>query len=128
MNGPETCCSDFDALGRSARVYRSEIRRLFNFRVARVTDSERMIDWLIEEILPQEQKFEAIREIVALRWRELQIEPPTTHQVERLIRSAITKHEANFCNQTFKKLTPQMLEQIDILLNTDETTQTQNSD
>ena len=128
INSPETCYSDFDAKGRSARVYRAEIRRLFNFRVATVTDSEQMIDWLIDEILPNEQKFEAIREIVALRWRELQIEPPTTLQVERLIRSAIAKHEANFCNQTFSQLTPEMLEPIDILLTTDETTQTQNSD
>ncbi len=41
------------------------------------------------EILPNEQKFEALTEIVAGRWRELQIEPPTTIQVERLIKSAI---------------------------------------
>ncbi len=127
INSPESCYSDFDAKGRSARVYRAEIRRLFNFRVATVTDTLQMIDWLIDEILPNEQKFEAIREIVALRWRELQIEPPTKLQVERLIRSAIAKHEANFCNQTFSKLTPEMRQQIDILLTTDETTQTQNS-
>ncbi len=128
INIPESCYSDFDLPGRSARVYRAEIRRLFNFRVATVTDSEQMIDWLIEEILPNEQKFEAIREIVAQRWRELQIEPPTTLQVERLIRSAIAKHEANFCNQTFSQLTPEMIEQIDILLTTDETTETENEE
>ena len=125
INIPESCYSDFDFKGRSARVYRGEIRRLFNFRVATATDNEQMVDWLIEEILPNEQKFEAITEIVALRWRELQIEPPTKGQVERLIRSAIAKHEANFCHQTFSKLTPETILKIDILLNTDQTTETQ---
>lgn len=93
-----------------------------------VTDSEQMIDWLIKEILPNEQRFEAITEIVTQRWRELQIEPPTTLQVERLIRSAIAKHEVDFCHQTFSKLTPETIEQIDILLTTDEITETQNEE
>ena len=44
INIPQSCYSDFDFKGRSARVYRAEIRRLFNFRVATVTDSEQMID------------------------------------------------------------------------------------
>ena len=78
INIPESCYSDFDFKGRSARVYRAEIRRLFNFRVATVTDSEQMIEWLIDKILPNEQRFEAIKEIVALRWKELQIETNTT--------------------------------------------------
>lgn len=57
-----------------------------------------MIDWLVLEILPNERKLEAITEIVTVRWRELQLESPTTLQVERLIKSAIAKYEANFCN------------------------------
>lgn len=125
INIPESCYSDFEFKGRSARVYRAEICRLFNFRVATVTDSEQMIDWLIQEILPNEQRFEAIGEIVALRWKELQIEPPTTLQVERLIRSAIAKHETNFCNLTFNQLTSEAIAQIDILLTTDETSETE---
>ncbi|MEO0014802.1 MAG: hypothetical protein RLZZ535_3191, partial [Cyanobacteriota bacterium] len=128
VNVPESSYSDYDWQGRSAKVYRVEIRRLFNFRVATVTDSEQMVDWLIEEILPLEPKFEAITEIVAGRWRELQFEPPTILQVERSIRSAVAKHEANFCHQTLNKLTPEIIEQIDILLTTDETTETIDSE
>ncbi len=45
-----------------------------------------MVNWLIEEILPNEQKFETLTEIVVGRWRELQIEPPTKLQVERINR------------------------------------------
>ncbi|MEL7079389.1 MAG: Tn3 family transposase [Cyanobacteria bacterium J06648_1] len=124
LNVTESAYSDYDFKGRSARVYRAEIRSLFDFRVATVTDSEQMSDWLIQEILPNEQKFETIWEIVSQRWRELQIEPPTKLQVERLIKSAIYQYEADFCSSTLKKLTPSIIEQIDILLSTENTEET----
>ncbi len=85
VNLPESSYSDYDWQGRSAKVYRVEIRRLFNFKVASVQDSEEMVTWLIDEILPDEQKNEAIKELVYQRFRELQLEPLTKLQVERLI-------------------------------------------
>ncbi|MDJ0595976.1 MAG: DUF4158 domain-containing protein [Pleurocapsa sp. MO_226.B13] len=103
VNLPESSYSEYDWQGRSAKVYRVEIRHLFNFRVASVQDSQEMITWLIEEILPQEQKVEAITELVAHRFRELQLEPPTKLQIERLIKSAIAKYEANFSSQTLSR-------------------------
>ena len=121
VNLPESDYSDYDWQGRSAKVYRVEIRRLFNFRVASVRDSEEMVTWLINEILPDEQKNEAITEFVYQRFRELQLEPPTKPQVERLIKRAIALYEANFAEQTLNLLTPEMTEQIDVLLSTVET-------
>ena len=118
VNLPESSYSDYDWQGRSAKVYRVEIRRLFNFKVASVQDSEEMTTWLIDEILPDEQKNEAITELVYQRFRELQLEPPTKLQVERLIKSAIAKYETDFCNSTLNKLTPENTKQIEILLST----------
>ena len=89
VNLPESSYSNYDWQGRSAKVYRVEIRRLFNFRVASIQDSEDMITWLTDEILPDEQKNEAITEFVYQRFRELQLEPLTKPQVERLIKRAI---------------------------------------
>ena len=126
VNLPESSYSDYDWQGRSAKVYRVEIRSLFNFRVASVQDSEEMITWLIDEVLPNEQKVQAITEFVYQRFRELQLEPLTTPQIERLIRSAIAKHEADFCNLTLKLLTTDAITQIDLLLTTDEATETEN--
>ena len=96
MNLQDCFYSDYDWQGRSAKVYRVEIRRLFNFKVASVQDSEEMVTWLIDEILPDEQKNEAITEFVYQRFRELKLEPPTLPQVERLIKSAVAKYEADF--------------------------------
>jgi hypothetical protein len=59
-------------------------------------------------------------EFVYQRFRELQLEPPTKPQVERLIKSAIAKYETDFAEQTLNKLTPEMTEQIDVLLSTEE--------
>jgi uncharacterized protein (DUF4415 family) len=120
VNLPESSYSDYDWQGRSAKVYRVEIRRLFNFKVASVQDSEEMVTWLIEEILPDEQNPGAITDFVYQRFRELQLEPPTKLQVERLIKSAVAKYEADFQEQILDQLTPEMTEQIDVLLKTEE--------
>ena len=52
---PERAYSDYDWQGRSAKVYRVEIRQIFNFRVATVQDSTQISDWLIQEILSNER-------------------------------------------------------------------------
>ena len=80
-----------------------------------------MITWLIDEILADEQKNEAITELVYQRFRQLHLEPTTKLQVERLIKSATAKYETNFCECTFQKLTPEITKQIDVLLSTEET-------
>ena len=121
-----TSYSDYDWQGRSISNHRVSIRKLFGFRTATRADGEDLIDWLKAEILPKEQRIEPITELVYQRWRELQIEPPTEGRVERLIRSAIAQHETNFCHQTLAQLTPEIIEQIDILLSTEELDHTEN--
>jgi TnpA family transposase len=111
----------YDWQGRSLKNHRGEIRSLFGFRIATISDSEIVSNWLIEKILPNEQRFEPLLQLTYQRFRELQIEPPTNKQVERLIRSAIHQHETNFYDHIFSRLTPTIIEQIDVLLNTEET-------
>lgn len=113
--------SQYNWQGRSLKNHRAEIRQLFGFRTATLSDSEEISHWLIENILPNEQRFEPLLQLIYQRFRKLQIEPPTPQQVERLTRSAIHQHETNFCNQTFSQLTPTNIEQINLLLTTEET-------
>ena len=112
--------SQYNWQGRSIKNHRAEIRELFGFRTATMSDSEEISDWLIACILPNEQRFEPLEEQTYQRFRLLQIEPPTSKQVERLIRSAISQHESNFCHQTFFKLSKETISQIEILLSTEE--------
>ena len=121
INLPKSFYSDYNWQGRSAKTYRAEIRRLFNFKIASRKDSEEMITWLRYEILADEQKNEAITELVYQKFRQLHLEPPTKLQVERLIKSATAKYETHFCEHTLTKLTPEMTKRIDVLLSTEET-------
>ena len=114
--------SQYNWQGRSLKNHRAEIRQLFGFRTATLSDSEEISNWLIANILSNEQKFEPLLQLIYQRFRDLQIEPPTTKQVERLIRSAIHQHDLLFCNQTLSKLTSTNIEQIDLLLTSEETT------
>ena len=125
---PESAYSDYDWQGRSAKAYRVEIRRLFHFRVATVDDSTQISDWLIQEILLNEQRIDPLQDIVYQRFRQLQIEPLTPKQIERLIRSSLHQYETHFCQQTLLSLTPSILEKIDNLLTTQTKTQTDNQE
>lgn len=118
--------SQYKWQGRSIKNHRAEIRELFGFRVATVSDSEEISNWLIACILPNEQRFESLLEQIYQKFRSLQIEPPTTKQVERLIRNAINRHETIFCTQIFAQLTPTIIEQIDLLIDTDLTSNLEN--
>jgi hypothetical protein len=125
--------SQYNWQGRTIKNHRAEIRELFGFRTATLSDSEAISDWLIAHILPNEQRFVALQEQIYQQFRTLHIEPPTTKQIERLIKSAIHQKETNFCHQTYSQLSPTTIAQIDILLNTEEiskieTTQSDNQE
>jgi hypothetical protein len=112
--------SQYNWQGRTIKNHRAEIRELFGFRTTTLSDSEAISDWLIAHILPNEQRFVALQEQIYQQFRTLHIEPPTTKQIERLIKSAIHQKETNFCHQTYSQLSPTTIAQIDLLLNTEE--------
>lgn len=116
----ETLYSEYNWQGRSISNHRASIRKLFGFRTATILDGEEMLDWLKAEILPNEQRIEPITELVYHKFRDLQIEPLTARRIERLVRSSIAQYETDFCHQILRRLTLENLEQIDILLTTEE--------
>lgn len=65
-----------------------------------------------------ELRFEVLQAEIYQRFRAAKIEPPTTKQVGRLIRSAINQYETNFCNQILAKLSTETVNEIDIILST----------
>ncbi len=125
---PSSDYSDYDWQGRSISNHRAAIRKLFGFRTVKVVDEEEMVDWLKAKIIPNEQRIELIRELVYQKFQELQIEPPTKGRVERLVKGAIAQYEADFCQQTLKKLTPPIIQKIDILLSTENTEETEDDE
>ncbi len=70
--------------GRSVKYYRKKIRELFGFREATINDAEELVNWLTEQALIYELKFEQLESAAFDRLRELKIEPPTLNRLERI--------------------------------------------
>ncbi len=106
--------------GRSIEYHRASIRAHEGFREATVADGRNLEDWLVKEGLEQEQRPDRIREAameaVLSRCRVLKIEPPGPERLKRIISDAINRHEAEFTQGVFRKLSRHMIERMDALL------------
>ena len=99
--------------GRSIKYYRKKIRELFGFREASINDAEELVNWLTEQALIYELKFEQLKLAAFAHLRELKIEPPTLNRLERITRSALHSFEDKFFQNTVAQLSSQTLSQID---------------
>jgi DNA-binding cell septation regulator SpoVG len=107
---------DYDWQGRSIKYHRAQIREYFGFREAQVSDATELANWLTEQALIYELKFEQLKLAALTHLRELKIEPPTLLRLERIIRSALRTFEENFFRQISEQLSKKSKEQIDNLL------------
>lgn len=90
--------------GRRSREHRREIRSLYGFHRATVTDQEELRSWIVEEILPHEHRPTYLEEKLKDRLRERHIEPPAQGQIERIINSALHRHAQTFFTEAAAKL------------------------
>lgn len=106
--------------GRSIKYHRTKIRAFTGFREATLADGRDLESWLVKEGLDQEQRPDRIREAAmeaALsRCRSLHIEPPGPERLKRIISDAINRHEAEFTQGVFRKLSRHTIERMDTLL------------
>lgn len=107
---------DYDWQGRSIKYHRAQIREYLGFRQAQVSDARELANWLTEQALIYELKFEQLKLAALTHLRELKIEPPTLLRLERIIRSALRTFEENFFRQICEQLSSKSKEQIDNLL------------
>jgi len=106
----------YDWQGRTIKYHRAEIRSLFDFREATAEDSESAMAWLRDHVLTQERDPERVEEAALLRFRELNLEPPTEERLERLIRSTLRAFEEDFCRRVSERLSSATAEALDRLL------------
>jgi len=69
-----------------------------------MADAEEMTAWLISTQLASDQNIERLKELVILRFREQQVEPPRNDRIERLIRSTCHTYEQTLFAEIFQKL------------------------
>ncbi len=102
--------------GRTAEYHRAQIREALGFRPSTEADSEAILSWMNQHILPQEGDPEALTAIFYDRCRELHLEPPAPKRLLRWIQSAIRSHEENFCATICQRLSPAVRAQMEALL------------
>lgn len=106
MDLPAEVIGKYDWKGRSIKTHRQEIRERLGFRPATLNDQKAIRSWLIADVLPQEYRPAYLEQLIYQRLRRDHIEPPTKNRLERLILSAIHRHEKRFFAKTYARLTP----------------------
>jgi TnpA family transposase len=104
--------------GRTVERHRSQIRQHLGFREATVEDGDNLTQWLVEFVLSQERREDALQEALYNRCREQQLEPPAPLRIERIMRSALHMADEQFYAETVAKLSPTARIGLDALLQT----------
>ena len=108
--------SYYDWQGRSIKYHRAQIREFFGFQETKVSDAFELTNWLAEQALIYELKFEQLKLAAVARLRNLKLEPPTDSRLERIIRSAIRNFESKFFRDITSQLSNQSKKWIDDFL------------
>ena len=112
-----------DLNDRTLKRHRAEIRKLLGFREATVSDGEVLTDWLRDHAVADSREIVELTSALELRCREIQIEPPASDRIERIVRAALHAYDERFCGEIHGKLSPATRTRLDALLRPAATTQ-----
>jgi hypothetical protein len=101
---------------RTAKYHRAHIRQWLAFRAATAHDGKTLTDWLVDEVVPTEQRPEHVKERLLQHCRAVQIEPPSEGRIQRFIDSALRQHETRLYARTLAQLAPPVRAALDGLL------------
>lgn len=116
LNMPKQFTEKFDWNGRSSERFRSEIRDYLGYRKPTVSDSEHLVQWLIQNHLADIPTFSQCRDFAMMYLRQQKIELFATKELDRHIKSAQGKFEIEFFKTIANELTDITRKKIDALL------------
>ncbi|WP_034999156.1 Tn3 family transposase [Beijerinckia mobilis] len=102
--------------GRSVERHRAEIREYLGFREATVADGEALVEWLQHQTAAIGTNADRLTEQLEGRCRALFIEPPSSHRVDRIVRSVIHAHDERLQTEITRRLTPETRQRLEALL------------
>ncbi len=88
---------------RTAERFRKKIRNFLGYKLATLSDSEKLIIWLMDQAKSGPYTMPQYREKAWLFLKEQQLEPYTLQKLDRYIRSAIHRFEKQFFANITKK-------------------------
>lgn len=101
---------------RTAERFRQEIRLLLGYKKATTVDSNKLIGWLIENILPEAPTVLQITDKAYKFLRDQRLEPFKPAQLERYIATSCYQFEQQLFANIFSQLSTATIESIDALL------------
>jgi len=113
---PAAAWADYDWRGRTIEYHRAQIRAALGFREATDEDAAVLGGWLGEQALALERRHDRLVAAGRERCRSLQIEPPSSERLDRLVRSALHRQEEAFCAALLVRLLPGDVAGLDALL------------
>ncbi len=113
---PVEAWHDLDWEGRTIKRHRADIREWCGFQEFTLSDFDKFRLWLIEEIIPQGNRVDNVREALSQRCHDLRIELPASDHTDRLIQSAFQEHETRFCKSLFQSIGLATLDNLNSLL------------
>lgn len=116
VQAKENLFYNYDMNSRTYFNHKSQIREYLGFREPTSEDASIVTDWLSKHVFYHDADIDTLRDATYNRFRELQIEPPTSERMDRIIRSAIFTYENQFFRETFDKLSEQAILQMDNLI------------
>ena len=106
-------------VSRTIEYHRAQIREAFGSRPASEADEERWAVWLAAEVCPVETHEEQLASAVLRRCRSEKVEPPAAGQVDRVVVSAVRRHEEAFATATVARMGPEVSGRVGGLLDED---------
>jgi hypothetical protein len=113
---PAEVYTQYDWQGRSIKMHRARIRDFLDFHPYAEVDGQALIAWLMTEALPHDQQAESLTEKACQRLRALKIEPPTSAQLDRLVRAAISRYDDALFERIGSRLSAETRQRLDALL------------
>lgn len=111
--------NDFNWSSGSAKRFRQEIRVFLGYKIATVADSEKLIEWLIEHVIPIAPNVAQRDEHVHQFFHDNRLEPFTKKELDNYIRSAMYRFEKKFFSSIYEQLSPDTIQAFDRLLDHD---------
>jgi len=105
---------------RTSRHRRAEIRNFCGYREATTNDTKQISDWLVENYISSGANEQQIQAAAYQRLKELKIEPPERARIDRLVRSARKRHEAQVFETIARAITKRVRKRLDALIEIDE--------
>ena len=102
---------------RTIKYHRAQIRKYFKFSEATLSKTEEMTNWLANIIISNDMNKEALKNIVYNKFKDMHIEPPTSDQINRIVKTARSVSEKKFFQKIFENLPKNSILLIDSLIN-----------